>query len=315
MITASCALLVVTLLAQDAPVRFQGWPEADRPELEKLAKKAKKNGANYTLTGEVFETRLPTRESAAEFFLYFERLAADVRPLWGTRENTVRLVSIGVLPKNAPWPSDAQGQKIAYDQQTTKHTPGTSMPIQIASIDLWLSPEIPPDRLTTSAIDANRLNRVGLRALIVRLTGLNKAPVWFSPAVQGCFGGWRADRAAARPAAKAGGEPPASTRADGRPKLISSAIKRLAERDAVQVLSALFETPRADPRWDPDAADSSILNSFAAFLMEHKRGRETFTRICECISRGTPVEFGEKEIGKLVPHWRKWAGLDVAAEK
>ena len=98
MITASCALLVVTLLAQDAPVRFQGWPEADRPELEKLAKKAKKNGANYTLTGEVFETRLPTRESAAEFLLYFERLAADVRPLWGTRANTGRLVATGVLP-------------------------------------------------------------------------------------------------------------------------------------------------------------------------------------------------------------------------
>lgn len=315
MIAALTSLVVFAALAQDAPVRFQGWPEADRPELEKLAKKAKKNGANYTLTGEAFETRLPTRDAAAEFFLYFERLAADVRPLWGTRENTVRLVSIGVLPKDAPWPSDARGQKIAYDQQTTKQTPGTPMPIQIASIDLWLSPEIPPEQLTISAIDANRLNNVGVRALIVRLTGMNQAPVWFSPAVQGYFGGWRADRAVARPAAPAGGETPASMRGEGGPKLISSAIKRLAERDPVQVLSGLFETPRANPRWDVDAADSSILNSFAAFLMEHKRGRETFTRICECISRGTPIEFGEKEIGKLVPHWQKWAGLETAVAK
>lgn len=315
MIAALTSLVVFAALAQDAPVRFQGWPEADRPELEKLAKKAKKNGTNYTLTGEAFETRLPTREAAAEFFLYFERLAADVRPLWGTRENTVRLVSIGVLPPDATWPSRARGKKIAYDQKYSKHDPARPMPTQIISIELWLAPELSADQLTTASLEPMDMTTVGLVALTTRLTGRNRAPPWFEAAIHRRFGSWRPDRTPAKPTAPAAAAKPDPKEDAPQPKLSAAAIERLRTNDAVEILVTVFENPSADPPAKSDPSDYAIHNSFVDFMMEHKRGREAFAKICECLSRGMPIEFGKSEIGRLVPHWQKWAGLETPVAK
>jgi hypothetical protein len=164
------------------------WTAADQAQLTALAKKAKKNGEMFTVTGDVFEARLPTREAAAEFCLYFERLAERIRPLWGTRENTTKVVAIAMHPKDKAWPADASGQKIAFESVPTKQQP--DVPMQVASIHVWVHPDLAADALALAAIPRADLNRVGLNALLTRLAGRNPRPAWFDDGLQSTFAIW-----------------------------------------------------------------------------------------------------------------------------
>lgn len=279
------------------------WTAADQAQLTSLAKKAKKNGEMFTVTGDVFEARLPTREAAAEFCLYFERLAERIRPVWGTRENTTKVVAIALHPKDKAWPADASGQKIAFESVPTKQQP--DVPMQVASIHLWVHPDLAADALAVAAIPRTDLNRVGLNALLTRLAGRNPRPAWFDDGLHGAFANW----SPVMPEGDAG-RLDAATR---EPSVVAAMKEACAAKDPLDTLLPYFvETKK---RATPTAVDAQIFASFFVFLLEHKKGQPLIVDTATSLSRGKPPEVEKKQITKLVPLWREWAGLGAAVSK
>lgn len=299
----ACLLTLVFTVMPFARADEVAWTEADKTQLASWAKKAKKNGEMFTVTGEVFEARLPTREAAAEFCLYFERLAERIRPVWGTRENTTKVVAIALHPKDKAWPADASAQKIAFESVPTKQQP--DVPVQVASIHIWVHPDLAADALALAAIPRADLNRVGLNALLTRLAGRNPRPAWFDEGLHGAFANW----SPVMPEGDAG-RLDAATR---EPSVVAAMKEACAAKDPLDSLLPHFvETKK---RATPTAVDAQMFASFFVFLLEHKKGQPVIVETATSLSRGKPPEVEKKQITKLVPLWREWAGIGTAPSK